>query len=51
MASWFPAERLAGQEPFDPAESLRPDRMRVNGSLALGLVQPVRPAARTRAAR
>jgi hypothetical protein len=32
-----PGERWAGQEPFDPAESLRPDRMRVNGSLALGL--------------
>ena len=24
--------------PFDPAEGLRPDRLRVNGSLALGLV-------------
>jgi hypothetical protein len=34
-----PGERWAGQEPFDPAESLRPDRMRVNGSLALGLVR------------
>ncbi len=33
-----PAERFAGQVPFDPAESLRPDRMRINGSLALGLV-------------
>ena len=33
-----PAERLVGQAPFDPAESLRPDRMRINGSLALGLV-------------
>ena len=33
-----PAERLAGQMPFDPAEGLRPDRMRINGSLALGLV-------------
>jgi len=32
-----PGERRAGQVPFDPAESLRPDRMRVNGSLALGL--------------
>ncbi len=32
-----PAERFAGQEPFDPAASLRPDRLRVNGSLALGL--------------
>src|SRR5207247_3735403 len=34
-----PGERWAGQEPFDPAESLRPDRMRVNGSLPLGLVR------------
>jgi len=33
-----PVERFAGQAPFDPAESLRPDRMRINGSLALGLV-------------
>jgi alkylation response protein AidB-like acyl-CoA dehydrogenase len=33
-----PGERFAGQAPFDPAESLRPDRMRINGSLALGLV-------------
>ena len=33
-----PAERFACQAPFDPAESLRPDRMRINGSLALGLV-------------
>ena len=32
-----PGERFAGQGPFDPAESLRPDRMRINGSLALGL--------------
>jgi alkylation response protein AidB-like acyl-CoA dehydrogenase len=32
-----PGERFAGQEPFDPAESLRPDRIRINGSLALGL--------------
>ncbi len=32
-----PGERFAGQWPFDPAESLRPDRMRINGSLALGL--------------
>ena len=36
---FVPGERRAGQEPFDPAESLRPDRMRVNGSLALGLVR------------
>ena len=34
-----PGERWAGQAPFDPAESLRPDRMRINGSLALGLVR------------
>ncbi len=33
-----PPERLVGQVPFDPAEGLRPDRLRVNGSLALGLV-------------
>ena len=33
-----PGERWASQGPFDPAESLRPDRMRINGSLALGLV-------------
>jgi alkylation response protein AidB-like acyl-CoA dehydrogenase len=33
-----PGERCAGQIPFDPAESLRPDRLRINGSLALGLV-------------
>jgi alkylation response protein AidB-like acyl-CoA dehydrogenase len=32
-----PAERCAGQAPFDPAEGLRPDRLRINGSLALGL--------------
>jgi alkylation response protein AidB-like acyl-CoA dehydrogenase len=31
------AERFAGQEPFDPADSLRPDRLRINGSLALGV--------------
>jgi alkylation response protein AidB-like acyl-CoA dehydrogenase len=34
-----PGGREAGQVPFDPAESLRPDRMRVNGSLALGLAR------------
>jgi hypothetical protein len=34
-----PGDRRAGQVPFDPAESMRPDRMRVNGSLALGLVR------------
>jgi alkylation response protein AidB-like acyl-CoA dehydrogenase len=33
-----PGERWAGQAPFDPAESMRPDRLRINGSLALGLV-------------
>ena len=33
-----PAERFVSQAPFDPAEGLRPDRMRINGSLALGLV-------------
>jgi len=33
-----PAGRLASQEAFDPAGSLRPDRLRVNGSLALGVV-------------
>jgi alkylation response protein AidB-like acyl-CoA dehydrogenase len=33
-----PGERCASQIPFDPAESLRPDRLRINGSLALGLV-------------
>lgn len=33
-----PGERRAGQAPFDPAESMRPDRLRINGSLALGLV-------------
>ena len=38
-AVFVPGERRAGQEPFDPAESLRPDRMRVNGSLALGLAR------------
>src|SRR6185312_2416955 len=34
-----PGERWAGQHPFDPAEGLRLDRMRVNGSLTLGLVR------------
>src|SRR6476660_8086822 len=37
-----PGERWAGQEPFDPAESRRPDRMRVNGSLAPGRWVPGR---------
>lgn len=34
-----PGERYAGRAPFDPAEGLRPDRLRVNGSLALGLAR------------
>jgi len=34
-----PGERWTGQVPFDPAENLRPDRLRINGSLALGLVR------------
>ena len=34
-----PGERWAGQVSFDPAESMRPDRLRINGSLALGLVR------------
>ncbi len=29
-------ERFVSQVPFDPAASLRPDRLRVDGSLALG---------------
>lgn len=33
-----PAERRVSQQAFEPAESLRPDRLRINGSLALGLV-------------
>jgi alkylation response protein AidB-like acyl-CoA dehydrogenase len=32
-----PARRVASQEPFDPAASLRPGGLRVNGSLALGV--------------
>jgi hypothetical protein len=32
-----PADRFASQQPFDPAASLRPDRLRINGSLALGV--------------
>jgi alkylation response protein AidB-like acyl-CoA dehydrogenase len=32
-----PADRVAGQEPYEPAANLRPDRLRINGSLALGL--------------
>jgi alkylation response protein AidB-like acyl-CoA dehydrogenase len=34
-----PAERVTGQVPFDPAESMRPDRLRINGSLALGVAR------------
>jgi alkylation response protein AidB-like acyl-CoA dehydrogenase len=34
-----PGERRTGQVPFDPAESTRPDRLRLNGSLALGLAR------------
>ena len=34
-----PGERCTGQAPFDPAESLRPGGLRLNGSLALGLVR------------
>jgi alkylation response protein AidB-like acyl-CoA dehydrogenase len=32
-----PGERFVSQAPFDPAASLRPDRLRVDGSLALGV--------------
>jgi alkylation response protein AidB-like acyl-CoA dehydrogenase len=32
-----PGERLVSQAPLDPAASLRPDRLRVDGSLALGV--------------
>jgi alkylation response protein AidB-like acyl-CoA dehydrogenase len=32
-----PSERFVSQAPFDPAASLRPDRLRVDGSLALGV--------------
>ena len=34
-----PAERVTGQVPFDPAESMRPDRLRINGSMALGVAR------------
>ncbi|HET9972111.1 MAG TPA: acyl-CoA dehydrogenase family protein [Streptosporangiaceae bacterium] len=34
-----PAQRRASQVPFDPAESAHPGRLRLNGSLALGLVR------------
>lgn len=33
------AGRLTSQAPFDPAETMRPDRLRINGSLALGLAR------------
>ena len=32
-----PGERFVSQVPFDPVASLRPDRLRVDGSLALGV--------------
>jgi alkylation response protein AidB-like acyl-CoA dehydrogenase len=32
-----PAARFIGQAPFDPAASLRPEGLRINGSLALGV--------------
>jgi alkylation response protein AidB-like acyl-CoA dehydrogenase len=32
-----PGDRFVAQVPFDPAASLRPDRLRVDGSLALGV--------------
>ncbi|MGH3150935.1 MAG: acyl-CoA dehydrogenase family protein, partial [Streptosporangiaceae bacterium] len=35
----IPQARLAGQEPFDPAASSQPAALRVNGSLALGVVR------------
>lgn len=37
-AVMVPVQRCVGQRPFDPAESLHPDRLRLNGSLALGVV-------------
>ena len=33
----IPRERFVGQEPFDPAVSVQPAGLRLNGSLALGL--------------
>lgn len=33
----IPADRFIGQVPFDPAASIQPEGLRVNGSLALGL--------------
>jgi alkylation response protein AidB-like acyl-CoA dehydrogenase len=35
----IPAERFAGQEPFDPAASVQPPGLRINGSLALGVAR------------
>jgi alkylation response protein AidB-like acyl-CoA dehydrogenase len=35
----IPGERFAGQEPFDPAASVQPAGLRVNGSLALGVAR------------
>jgi alkylation response protein AidB-like acyl-CoA dehydrogenase len=34
-----PAARFIGQAPFDPAVSLRPEGLRINGSLALGVAR------------
>jgi hypothetical protein len=34
-----PAERFVSQVPFDPAGNLRPEGLRVNGSLALGVAR------------
>jgi alkylation response protein AidB-like acyl-CoA dehydrogenase len=34
-----PAERFVSQAPFDPAGNLRPEGLRVNGSLALGVAR------------
>jgi hypothetical protein len=34
-----PADRVAGQAPFDPAGNLAPQGLRINGSLALGVAR------------
>ena len=34
-----PAARVTSVVPYDPAESMRPDRLRINGSLALGVAR------------
>jgi len=34
-----PAERFVGQTPFDPTGNLRPEALRVNGSLGLGVAR------------